>query len=198
LVGTNRKCYGDNSDPPGQDKIRQNIRNATNYCYKKIFISVYGHISQKFQRMAHLDICKLLHVLSDDKVITIFNTIAFGNDIATIPASRLELTRKQYYSRMSAMTDAGLITRRSGRYFLTSLGKVVYQAQILIGKAQQDYWKLKAIDSIESSTNALTLEERDRFINSLIADNDLKEILLSSSKENNDQELIALQQQSLD
>jgi len=184
--------------PPGPDKIRQNIRNATNYCYKKIFIPVYGHIPQKFQRMAHLDICKLLRVLSDDKVITIFNTIAFGNDIATIPASRLELTRKQYYLRTSAMTDAGLITRRSGRYFLTSLGKVVYQAQILIGKAQQDYWKLKAIDSIESSNNALTLEERDRFINSLIADNDLKEILLSSSKENNDQELIAPQQQSLD
>jgi hypothetical protein len=29
------------------------------------------------------------------------------------------------------MIDANLITRRSGRYFLTSFGKVVYEAQML-------------------------------------------------------------------
>jgi hypothetical protein len=142
-----------------------------------------------------LDICYVLRAISDDKALAIFNTIALSADSAPIAISRLKLTRKQYYSRMSAMLDAGIITRRSGRYFLTSFGKVVYEAQMLLGRAQQSYWKLKAVDAIESSSNTLTLEERDRLISSLIVDNELKGILLSGnkSKENN-QELIALQQ----
>jgi predicted transcriptional regulator len=57
---------------------------------------------------------------------------------------------------MSGLVKAGLIIRRNGNYFLTSFGKVVYEAQMLIGKAKQSYWKLKAIDSIESSSHELT------------------------------------------
>lgn len=144
--------------------------------------------------MAQSDICHVLRVISDDKVLTLFNTIAIATDGATIAISSLKLTKKQYYSRMSAMIDADLITRRRGRYYLTSFGKVVYEAQMLIGRAQQNYWKLKAIDTIESSNDALTPEQRTRFIDSLIADSDLKRILLSG-KENN-VELILLQRTS--
>jgi hypothetical protein len=97
---------------------------------------------------------------------------------------------------MSAMIDAGIITRRSGSYYLTSFGKIVYEAQMLIGRAKQNYWKLKAVDAIVSSFNStLSPEARNRLISSLIVDNELKGILLgrNKSKENN-QELIALQQ----
>jgi hypothetical protein len=132
-------------------------------------------------------------VISDDKALTLFNTIAIATDGATIAISRLKLTKKQYYSRMSAMIDANLITRRRGRYYLTSFGKVVYEAQMLIGRAQQDYWRLKAIDTIESSNDALTSEQRDKFIDSLIADNALKRILQNS---NESKELVTLQQTS--
>lgn len=96
------------------------------------------------------------------------------------------------------MIDAELITRRNGRYFLTSFGKIVYEAQMLIGRARQNCWKLKAVDVIESSSNrTLSPEERDGFIGNLIAYNELKGILLSGNetKENN-QELISLQQQT--
>ena len=143
--------------------------------------------------MTQLDICHVLRVISDDKVLTLFNTIAVATDGATIAISSLKLTRKQYYSRMSSMIDANLITRRGGRYYLTSFGKVVYEAQMLIGRAQQNYWRLKAIDTIESSNDALTPELRDNFIDSLIADNDLKRILQNS---NESKELVALQQTS--
>jgi hypothetical protein len=145
--------------------------------------------------MEQLDICHVLRAISDDKALAIFNTIALSADSAAIAISRLKLTRKQYYSRMSIMVDANLITRRNGRYFLTSFGKIVYEAQMLIGRAQQNYWKLKAVDTIESSSNnTLSLEERDRLISSLIVDNELKEILLGVNKrKENNQELIALQ-----
>ncbi|NAL77296.1 hypothetical protein DYY65_03465 [Nitrososphaera sp. AFS] len=150
---------------------------------------------EKFQKMEQLNICDILRSISDDKALTIFNTIALSNGSATIAISRLKLTRKQYYSRMSAMTNAGLITRRNGKFFLTSFGKVVYQAHILVGKAQQNYWKLKAVDAIESSNDGLATEDRNNFINNLIMDSDLKQILLSGDEiKDNSRKLIALQQ----
>jgi len=79
---------------------------------------------------------------------------------------------------MSALTNAGLISRINGKYFLTSFGKVVYEAQLLIEKAKQNFWKLRAIDSVESSARGLSLEERSKIIETLIVDDDLKEILL--------------------
>ena len=77
--------------------------------------------------------------------------------------------------------------RESGHYFLTSFGKVVYAAQMLIGKARENYWRLKAIDSIESFNHKLTPEERSKIIDSLILDDNLKEIL---EKNNNGEEEI--------
>src|SRR5262249_2827548 len=90
-----------------------------------------------------------------------------------------------YYSRMSALTNAVLISRSNGKYFLTSFGKVVYEAQLLIEKAKQNYWKLRAIDSIESSLvfngHRLPVEERDRIIGTLMEGNDeIKQILLGN------------------
>lgn len=83
---------------------------------------------------------------------------------------------------MSALVKAGLIMRKNGDYFLTSFGKVVYEAQSLIENARQNYWKLKAIDSIESSDHGLTPEERGKVIDSLKLDNVLKQGLISRYK----------------
>ena len=55
---------------------------------------------------------------------------------------------------------------------------MVYEAQVLIGKAKQNFWKLKAVDSMESSGQGLTIEERSKIVDILIIDTDLKEILL--------------------
>ena len=152
---------------------------------------------QKSPNMAQLDICDVLRAISDDKALAIFNTVALAADSGrNIILSRLKMTRKQYYSRMFTLINADLVARKKGRYFLTSFGKVVYEVHTLIGRAEQNYWKLKTVDTIESSSNnTLTPEERDRLISSLIVDNELKEILLGASKENN-QELISLQQTS--
>ena len=47
------------------------------------------------------------------------------------------------------MLKAGLIKRRSRYYSLSSFGKTVYDAQVIIEEALENYWKLAAIDSIE-------------------------------------------------
>jgi len=126
----------------------------------------------------------ILTAISDDKSLLLFNTVALSSGNTDILITKLGLTRKQYYSRMSALTNAGLISRSNGKYSLTSFGKVVYEAQLLIEKAKQYYWKLRAIDSVELSARGLSLEERGKIIETLIVEDDLKEVLLGRNKTN--------------
>ena len=118
-----------------------------------------------------------LSAISNDKSLVLFNTIALASGDSSIPISRLNLTRKQYYSRISGLINVGLITRKNGKYFLTSFGKVVYAAQELIGNAFQHSSKLKAIDSIE--THDFPAAERKRIIDTLIDSSKIREILIS-------------------
>ena len=88
-----------------------------------------------------------LSAISDDRSMVLFNTITLASGDSSILISRLNLTHKQYYSRMSDLINAGLVRRMNGKYFVTSFGKVVYKAQELIGMAVRYSSKLKAIDS---------------------------------------------------
>jgi predicted transcriptional regulator len=120
-------------------------------------------------------------VLSDDKSLALFNLAAFTlSGDASIVMSRLGITRKQYYSRLNQLINVGLVTRKSSNYFLTSFGKVVYEFHLLIGQAIESYWKLKAIDSIESSIPDSS-EQRKNLIDTLIESSDIKNILLNQS-----------------
>ena len=91
----------------------------------------------------------------------------------------MNLTTKQYYSRVSRLLNAGLIKRHKGKYSLTLLGKVVYDTQMTIGKALTYYWKLKAIESVEMSSDVrLPREELTQLINALIGNHFIKDILI--------------------
>jgi predicted transcriptional regulator len=80
----------------------------------------------------------------------------------------MNLSTKQYYSRISGLVDVGLIKGHEGKYSLTLLGKVVYYAHMTIGKTLAYYWKLKAIESIQTSTFGIPNEEKTQLINLLI------------------------------
>lgn len=124
----------------------------------------------------------ILNAISNEQTLDLFKAIAqtsANNDILT---KKIKLTRKQYYSRMSRMIKVGLIKRKNGKYFLTSLGKIVYEAQAMIENALNDYWKLKAIDSLEGALNIeLPTEERSKILDTLIDNHHIKEILLPKS-----------------
>lgn len=78
-------------------------------------------------------------------------------------------------AHVSGLLEAGLIKRHKSTYSLTLLGKVVYDSQIIIGEAH--YWKLKAIETIEVSSN-LSVEEVTQLINTLINNPRIKDILM--------------------
>jgi len=125
----------------------------------------------------------ILKKISDDKALILFNHIAVSDGDRYIPLREMNLTTKQYYSRISGLLSVGLIRRDKGKYSLTLLGKVVYDSQMTIGKTLAYYWKLKAIDSIEMSasvTSGLPEGERVQLINALIDNHHIKDILMKT------------------
>jgi predicted transcriptional regulator len=87
-----------------------------------------------------VSVSDILSAISDDRSLVLFNIIALASGGSGILRSRLNLTRKQYYSRLSDLMNAGLV-RMNGKYFVTSFGKVVYKAKELIGMAVQYFFE---------------------------------------------------------
>jgi predicted transcriptional regulator len=122
----------------------------------------------------------VLRTISDDKSMDLFKTIAVGSIDSENLKGKTKLTRKQYYSRLSRMTKAGLVRKKSGKYTLTAFGKVVYDSQTTVDSALINFWKLKAIDSLEMS-NELPKEEQQKLIDTLLDNQELKGILVKGS-----------------
>jgi hypothetical protein len=64
---------------------------------------------------------------------------------------------------------------------------VVYNAQRLVGKPKDNFWKLRAIESfdlliVESSDRRMSTEELSKVIEKLIVQDDLKQILLDRNQ----------------
>jgi len=122
----------------------------------------------------------VINLISEDKSLLIFKTIFLASgDSSENLRTHLNLTKKQYYSRISRLTKAGLVNREKGRYFVTAFGKVIYDAQRLLGSAVKNYWKLKALDSL-AANDKVPKEERSKIIDLMISNPQIKEILLSN------------------
>jgi predicted transcriptional regulator len=122
----------------------------------------------------------VLRSISDDKSLDLFRTVALETIDSKNLKSRTRLTRKQYYSRLSRMTRTGLVRKKNGKYILTTFGKIVYESQLTVENALNNYWKLKAIDSLETS-NELPKEEQQKLIETLLDNREIKEILVRGS-----------------
>ena len=96
------------------------------------------------------------------------------------------MTSKQYYSRMSALLKAGLVKRKSGRYNLTAFGKVVYDAQATIENAINNYWKLKAVDSIIEISEEAPKEEFNKIVDILIDNQQIRDSLIIRTAQEKD------------
>ena len=122
----------------------------------------------------------ILRTISDDKSLELFKTIAQGTIDSENLKTKTKLTRKQYYSRLSRMTRAGLVRKKSGKYLLTAFGKIVYDSQATVELALVSYWKLRAIDSLEMS-NELPKEEQQKLIDALLDNQEIKGILVKGT-----------------
>ena len=121
----------------------------------------------------------ILKAISDNKALVLFNTIALSEG-TQIQIRKIGFTTKQYYSRLSRLTKTGLVTRKNGRYFLTLLGKIVYEVHMTACKALSYHWKLKAIESIQMSAPLgvkLPEKEFSKVVDTLIDDFKIKNMV---------------------
>ncbi|MDP9289220.1 MAG: hypothetical protein M3P08_13625 [Thermoproteota archaeon] len=127
-------------------------------------------------------IAGVIKLISDDKTRLIFNTIFLeSGDNSENLRTRLKLTKKQYYSRISRLIKAGLVKRQKRKYFVTAFGRVIFDSQRLLGIAIKNYWKLKAIDSLGVANDSkMPKEQRNKIIEELIDNRQLKDISLST------------------
>lgn len=126
---------------------------------------------------SHTSAASVLRAIADEKSLELFGAVAQETIDSRNLKSKIRLTRKQYYSRLSRMTRAGLVRRKNGKYVLTSFGKIVNESKATVENALNNYWKLKAIDSLETS-NELPTEERHKLIETLLDNQGLKSVIV--------------------
>ena len=75
------------------------------------------------------------------------------------------------------MLQVGLVKRSKGSFSLTNFGIVVFHAQLVIESGIKNYWKLKAVDSIQA-TGGIAEQERKMLIKTILNDNRIENILV--------------------
>jgi predicted transcriptional regulator len=128
--------------------------------------------------MEGVSVKDVLKAVSDSKSLDMFCSIAKGSVESEVLKETKGLSKKQYYFRMRQLLKAGLVQRIKGSFSLTCLGAVVYHAQLIVEKGVNNYWKLKAIDSIQSSAE-IGQHERTKLIKTIIDDSGIESILVA-------------------
>lgn len=109
--------------------------------------------------------------LSDDKGLFIFK--AFDRTSVDICTVKANFTRKQFYSRLSKLSNAQLIKGKRGYYHLTSLGVLVRELLQMLEVSISEFHNLRAVDETSEQ-----LEERINQIDRLIVNQAVKKILI--------------------
>ena len=94
----------------------------------------------------------------------------------SLSIASLQLTRKQFYSRLHALIICNLVSKANGKYRLTSFGKVVFDWHLVLLQAlSEEYWKLKALDVLDSS--GIPDSERSKIMDALLKNERLRQFI---------------------
>ncbi len=118
----------------------------------------------------------VLRTISDSISIELFKSISVEGSDGPSLRNNTKLTRRQYYSRLSAFMKNGMVARKHGRNYRTAFGRIVYHTILTLENAFANYYKLKAIDSIGLAYD-IPLEEHKKILDNLIADPEIRQIL---------------------
>ncbi len=85
--------------------------------------------------------------ITDDSSLSIIEAIKANHDARTpVLLTRLKISRKQYYSRITRLLKAGIVSKKQGQYRLTSFGIIFVHAVDIMNDAAQNKWRLDALD----------------------------------------------------
>lgn len=95
---------------------------------------------------------RLLGILARRDALAIFMESIEGIDASTETPTRLAMSKKQYYTRLRQLIDAGLITKSKGKYVQTTMGKILYKRCLqLIFEQVKNAKKLLMADILKDS-----------------------------------------------
>jgi CheY-like chemotaxis protein/predicted transcriptional regulator len=145
--------------------------------------------TRQFQKqMAQLTVLDLFKILSKQQNMFVFSSVATeGMFHAETINKTLNSNKKAQNKSLSELSRIDLIRRKSGKYSLTSLGKIIYDLQIRAESMLTQRHNLKVVDSIEDFAD----NRRNEVINCIIKDEHAKHLLMQSdrrvsySKQNN-------------
>lgn len=135
---------------------------------------IFGDFScfDKIRRMTTL--VDILSLIAERKCSIIFRIIGEFEGPAELQITRLNMTRKQFYSRISQLLKNDLIKKIHGKYELTLFGRVVFGIENKIQHSIDNYWKLKAIETLDESLPEI---EKTKLINSIVDDPLIRDLL---------------------
>jgi len=77
----------------------------------------------KRKNVRSISVLEILASISDEKSLTLFNSIAAKGISIDDLSNQHNMSRKQYYLRISKFTETGMIKRKNGKYILTMFGR---------------------------------------------------------------------------
>ena len=100
------------------------------------------------------EVCKLIKVISSIDALLILSMAKDGIEADTSTHSRIDLTRKQYYTRLMQLKNAGLIKKEGKFYYQTTMGSFLQENCIdTIIHAIRNSKKMTMIDVLKSNGN---------------------------------------------
>ena len=130
---------------------------------------------------------QILRALNSLGALVIFQRVAKSgingiDNTSLVQSVPPHITCKQYYLRMTALKQAGLISRNCGKYRLTSLGLVIRNSLRIIDKGILFKWALKALDVAEAGAKQqkqnLEPQIKDILIDRMVTDETIRKILI--------------------
>ena len=97
--------------------------------------------------------CKLFSVLSKSDALMLFIRVKQGLQSDSNSPKQTGLTRKQYYTRLRNLVDAGLIQRRGNIYTHTTLGSLIYENYLtIVLQGIKNFKQIQMIDTLKQSS----------------------------------------------
>ena len=101
-------------------------------------------------KTSHISVSTVMSAVCDPKSFHILTTVGHAEVDSQFLLLETRLSTKAFYSRMSRLLKAGIISKKNKKYVLTSFGEVVFYCLDLIAAALNNYWRLNALDSLSA------------------------------------------------
>lgn len=122
----------------------------------------------KTKNVRSVSVSEILAAISDEKSLNLFNSIAAKGISIDDLSDQDQMSRKQYYLRISKFIETGMIKRKDGKYILTLFGKVIHEVQLILLELVISHWQPAAVDSLSSMKENTRKECKPVFADDLI------------------------------